>query len=254
MIDAKVRTVRDLLAGREYSIDDYQREYKWQKKQVVELIDDLAGKFLESHEDGNERRAVAGYDHYFLGSIIISDNGKRKLIIDGQQRLTTLTLLLIALRHRIDDAEQKGQIADLIRSQKFGESSFNLNVPGRVRCMRALYDGERLPGPSTSESVNNIRGRYDDIEERLSEVVSDEALPYFADWLIENVQLSEITAHSDSDAYTIFETTNDRGLSLAPTDMLKGYLLTNIDDTKCRAEASQSVEGARARARRDRRN
>ena len=236
-VDAKVRTIRELLTSHKYAIDYYQREYKWQEKQVVELMDDLASGFLESHEEGNERRAVAKYGHYFLGSVVTSDNGDQKLIVDGQQRLTTLTLLLIALRHRIDDAEQKGQIADLIRSRKFGESSFNLNVSGRVRCMQALYDGERLPGPSTSESVNNIRGRYDDIEERLSEVVSDEALPYFADWLIENVQLSEITAHSDSDAYTIFETTNDRGLSLAPTDMLKGYLLANIDDTECRTHA-----------------
>ena len=55
------------------------------------------------------------------------------------------------------------------------------------------------------------------------------ALPYFLDWLIENVHLVEITAYSDEDAYTIFETMNDRGLPLSPTDMLKGFLLANID-------------------------
>ena len=48
-IDGKGRSVRELLAGRKYSIDYYQREYKWQRKQVVELLDDLGGKFLESH-------------------------------------------------------------------------------------------------------------------------------------------------------------------------------------------------------------
>jgi hypothetical protein len=58
-IDGKGRTVRELLAGRKYSIDYYQREYNWQQKQVTELLDDLATKFLESHEDGNERSAVA---------------------------------------------------------------------------------------------------------------------------------------------------------------------------------------------------
>src|SRR5581483_6441279 len=51
-IDGKGRTVRELLAGRKYSIDYYQREYKWQQKQLAELIDDLAAKFLESHEEG----------------------------------------------------------------------------------------------------------------------------------------------------------------------------------------------------------
>ena len=53
------------------SIDYYQREYKWQQKQVTELLDDLPAKFLESHEEGNERSAVAEYSHYALGSIII---------------------------------------------------------------------------------------------------------------------------------------------------------------------------------------
>ncbi len=73
----------------------YQREYKWQKKQVAELVDDLADKFRESYHAAHERSAVEGYGHYFLGSIIISDKEGRKFIIDGQQRLTSLTLLLI---------------------------------------------------------------------------------------------------------------------------------------------------------------
>ena len=66
-------------------------------------------------------------------------------------------------------------------------------------------------------------------------------MPYFADWLIENVHLVEITAYSDADAYTIFETMNDRGLSLTPTDMLKGYLLANITDADRRDESAQGL-------------
>jgi Protein of unknown function DUF262 len=68
--------------------------------------DDLADKFLESHDAGHERGAVADYGHYFLGSIIISDKDGQKFIIDGQQRLTTLTLLLIFLHHQLADAER----------------------------------------------------------------------------------------------------------------------------------------------------
>jgi hypothetical protein len=73
-----------------------------QQKQVSELIDDLTTKFSESHEDGNERSAVADYGHYFLGSIIVSDKDGQKFIIDGQQRLTTLTLLLRCRREGAD--------------------------------------------------------------------------------------------------------------------------------------------------------
>ena len=238
-IDGKGRTVRELLAGRKYSIDYYQREYKWQQKQVNELLDDLAAKFLESHEEGNERSAVADYSHYFLGSIIISDKDGQKFIIDGQQRLTTLTLLLIFLQHQLEDVEQKGQIADLIFSQKYGKRSFNLDIPERTACMEALYKGEEFVDADAPESVANILARYADLEDHFPEELHGTALPYFVDWLVENVHLVEITAYSDGDAYTIFETMNDRGLSLAPADMLKGYLLANIADTDKRTRASR---------------
>ena len=241
-VDAKVRAMRELLAGNKYAIDYYQREYRWKKKQVTELIDDLASEFLESHEEGNERGDVAKYGHYFLGSIIINDDGEQKFIVDGQQRLTTLTLLLIFLRRRTNDTEQQGQIADLIRSRQFGKSSFNLNMPKRERCMQALYDGKEFLDTGAPESVSNILKRYEDIEEHLPETVPDEALSYFTDWLIEKIQLIEITTYSSSDACTIFETMNDRGLSLAPADMLKGYLLANINDAEDRAKASQVWE------------
>lgn len=237
-IDGKGRTVRELLSNRKYSIDYYQREYKWQQKQIEELLEDLRAKFLESHERGNERSAVGNYNHYFLGSIIVSDKDGQKFIIDGQQRLTTLTLLLIYLQHHIVDLEQKAQIADLIFSQRYGKRSFNLDIPERTSCMEALYKGEDFHDPDGTEAVANIVERYADIEELFAEELRGSTLPYFVDWLIENVHLVEITAYSDEDAYTIFETMNDRGLSLTPADMLKGYLLANIKDSDKRTHAS----------------
>ena len=237
-IDGKGRTIRELLAGRKYSIDYYQREYKWQKKQLTELIDDLANKFLESHEEGNERGDVAEYSHYFLGSIIVSNKDGQKYIIDGQQRLTTLTLLLIFLRNRLADSRQKELISDLICSEKFGKTTFNLHVSERTPCMEALYAGEDVPDTDGSESVANVAARYSDLQEQFPEELAGSALPYFVDWLIENVHLIEITAYSDDDAYTIFETMNDRGLSLTPAEMLKGYLLANIADADLRDRAS----------------
>jgi len=239
-IDGTGKNIQALLGNAKYAVDYYQREYKWQTKQVAELIDDLADKFLGSYERGHERSAVEKYGHYFLGSIIVSDKDGRKFIIDGQQRLTTLTLLLIRIHHLLSDSEQKGQIAELIFSQKFGKRSFNLDVSDRAACMEALYLAQPLDDAGQPESVINILARYQDIEERFPEELATEALPYFADWLIENVHLVEITAYSDEDAYTIFETMNDRGLSLTPTDMLKGYLLANITDSAHRTAASQA--------------
>jgi hypothetical protein len=236
-IDGKGRTVRELLANRKYAVDYYQREYKWEQKQVAELLDDLADKFLESYREGHERGAVADYGHYFLGSIVISDKDGQKFIIDGQQRLTTLTLLLIYIQDKLIDADEKRQVTELIFSQKFGKKSFNLDIPERTPCMEALYNGNQPVDADASESVANILARYGDIEEQFPVELTN-ALPYFKDWLIENVHLVEITAYSDNDAYRIFETMNDRGLSLTPADMLKGYLLASITDGDRRTRAS----------------
>ena len=239
-IRGDAKSIRSLLGGARFAIDYYQREYRWEAKQVMELIDDLAEKFLDSYKEGDERSAVESYGHYFLGSIIISDKDGRKFIIDGQQRITSLTLLLIHLYRQLETEDDKGQLADLIFSLRFGRRSFNLDVPERTACMEAIFKGESFDKEGQPESVVNILDRFQNIEDHFPDELAEEALPYFSDWLIENVHLVEITAYSDADAYTIFETMNDRGLSLSPTDMLKGYLLANITDTERRNAANQS--------------
>jgi len=80
------------------------------------------------------------------------------------------------------------------------------------------------------EAVRNMVARYTEIEENFPPDINDQALPFFLDWLLTNVHVVEITAYSDDDAYTIFETMNDRGLSLAPLDMLKSFLIANVTD------------------------
>lgn len=228
----KARTIRELLSGVKYSIDYYQREFKWGQKQVVELIDDLSNKFLEDYRPSHPREKVESYGHYFLGSIIISRKDNMGYVVDGQQRLTTLTLLLIYLNNlKKQHAGRITNIDELIYSEKYGKKSFNLNVDERTACMEALFEEQPFDPNDQPESVQNIVARYDDIVDSFPEELAGDALPYFVDWLIENVHLVEITAYSDDDAYIIFETMNDRGLSLSPTDMLKGFLLANIEDT-----------------------
>jgi len=228
----KAKTVRELLKGVKYSIDSYQREYKWHEKQIKELLDDLSEKFLEEYQPVHPRKKVADYPHYFLGSIIISRKESTGFIVDGQQRLTSLTLLLILLRNLQKDRADKVIVDELIFSEQYGQKSFNIDVDERVLAMEALYDGQPIDVTDRTESVQNLIARYCDLEDNFPDELREHALPYFADWLLENVHLVEITAYADEDAYTIFETMNDRGLSLSPTDMLKGYLLANIDESK----------------------
>ena len=242
-IQGKTRTVRELLSGAKYGIDYYQREYKWQSKQMAELVNDLTGRFLEDYQAEDERRQVAKYGHYFLGSIIISQQDNQRMVVDGQQRLTSLTLLLIYLHNLQTGRDDAEPVEELIFSKKFGERSFNLNVPDRNNCMETLFEGKTFDTTGKVESVVNLVGRYQDIDEYFpDELMRATALPYFVDWLLEKVHLVEITAYADGDAYTIFETMNDRGLSLSATDMLKGYLLANIDDADKRGEADRGIK------------
>ncbi len=235
-------------------MDYYQREYRWEAKHVSELLDDLIGAFLKNYEAGQTLQAVARYSLYFLGTIIISNTQEQRSIVDGQQRLTTLTLLLIYLYRNLHESEGKSEIANLIFSMHLGERSFNLSVPEREACMRALFNEEQFNAQGQPESIANIIERFEQIAQELPQALSaeDEAVteegqvsrvrsalvPFFANWLIEKVYLVEITTFSEADAYTIFETMNDRGLSLTPTEMLKGYLLTSITDIDRRNEAN----------------
>jgi len=238
-IDGKARTVKELLGKRKYAIDYYQREYKWQEKQIKELLDDLSGRFLDDYEENHERSAVESYGHYFLGSVIVSHKNGQFFVIDGQQRMTSLTLLLIYLNNLQTNQADKVDVTDLVFSTKFGRRSFNIDVEERNACMEALFTGDAAFDPAGApESVRTLHARYATIEENFPDHLKGTALPYFIDWLTENVHLVEITAYSDSDAYTIFETMNDRGLSLTPTEMLKGYLLANITDETKRVDAN----------------
>ena len=124
-----------------------------------------------------------------------------------------------------------------------------MTMTKRFECLEALYNNQPFDANGSPESVHNIASRYDDIESNFPETLKIDALPYYIDWLKENVDLVEITTYSDEEAYTIFETMNDRGLSLTPADMLKGYLLANIRmATSARAPAAHGRSAFRRSA------
>ena len=171
--------------------------------------------------------------------MVFSVNGGKKSIIDGQQRITSITLFLIYLNHLQKNNEQKVSISELIFSEKYGEKSFNMTDETRRSCLKALFEkGEYKVKEEDDETIKNMVKRYEDIAYTFPEELTNEALPYFIDWLIENVVIVEIIAYSDENAYTIFETMNDRGLNLTPTEMLKGYILSKITDFNQRIEVN----------------
>lgn len=229
IIGGKPDTVAQLFTARQYGVGYYQREYAWTEANVTELIADLSAAFLEDFHPDDERRAVASYRPYFLGPIVTTTAGPTRLIVDGQQRLTTLTLLLIHLHHATKEVDGAPALASFVYQDHFGSKSFTIDVPERRGLMSQLLDGASVDMTDQSESVGTMWARYQDIV-RLhpDDDLDAHALPYFCDWLLHRVIVVEIDTTDANLALEMFETMNDRGLRLSNIDMLKSFLLPRI--------------------------
>ena len=231
-IDGSPKSLKQLLQNTKYSIHYYQREYMWQRKHIEELIDDLTSEFLDCYTPGDSRLKVQDYGAYFMGSVVLA--GRENAIIDGQQRFSSLTLLLIYINNRLRAlGKTYSVIEQMIFSEAYGTKSFNINVEDRYDCMDAIFNDRTFDVTDAGESVKNLYGRYNDIIDLFpTDDITDEMLLHFCDWLAEKVFFIEIVATTEQDAHKVFVTMNDRGLSLTSTEMLKGYLLSEIKDDR----------------------
>lgn len=230
----KTDALETILTRGKFEVDYYQREYRWGRKEIEQMLADFADTFRQYYDptDHTSPAEVAQYGYYYMGSIICTNEATRK-IIDGQQRLTSLTLLFIYLRNL--QAQLSGidylpvNIDRLIYRDDYGAMVFNLDVPERNACMQALW--ERKEGyVSDNESNRNLLARYSDIEELFPDDLKGEALPYFIYWLERKVLLLEIDTPSEDEAHTIFLTMNDRGLSLNSAEMLKAFIIQQVNE------------------------
>lgn len=233
----KTETLYEILNSKTFTINVYQREYRWGRKQIEQLINDITDCFLMyydnskfKHEDTDE---VAQYGYYFMGSIIRTGDDSTKEIVDGQQRLTSLTLLLMYINKMLHDQgnhELDSMLPNMILSSPFGaKKTFNINVTERKVCMDHLYKGETNFQP-TDESSQTLLDRYLDIIDLFRDEITPEALPYFACWVMHKILLLEIVTPSEQEAHTIFITMNDRGLSLNSAEMLKAFVLNEVSE------------------------
>ena len=121
------KNLMGLLQNTKYTVNYYQREYRWQRRQIEELINDLTTEFLRNYKFGHDRDKVSDYDIYFMGSIILV--GRENEIVDGQQRLSSLTLLLMYLRNcLIKSKKNHPTLEQIIYSEVRGKKSFNIDV------------------------------------------------------------------------------------------------------------------------------
>lgn len=238
-IQAINKDLIDLLDKKKYQVDPFQREYKWETEHIEELLVDLERAFIANFDVEHDKKNATNYTIYYMGPIVLYEKDGVNHIIDGQQRLTSLTLLLIFLNNlqkKILDKDDWDDFDTLIYSKVLMEKTFNLEIPERSNVLKKLFSGKFdfvEADYANNDSCRNIIERYNDIESlfppRLGHI---DVLPLFIYWLQHKLTFTEIKAFNDENAYTIFETMNDRGLQLTPTEMLKSYLLMKVGDTE----------------------
>lgn len=242
-IHAEDKALEAIFTNSRYRIESFQREYRWQRKQVEALISDLATNFMLNYKEADTLEDVANYNCYYMGPIVVCEEKTELSIVDGQQRLTSFSLLFIYLQHlqkQILDPEQIVDFTNYLYVTRAGKRTLTLNVPSRNEIFEELLKDDIRHGgvkdlqqfySGSDESIVNICGRYEDVCTLFpEELKSTQVLPLFVEWLQRNVVFVKIMAYSIDNAYSIFETMNDRGLNVNPTEILKAYLLSKIEN------------------------
>ena len=213
-----------------FQIPEYQRPYAWTTEQVGELLDDLV---TAMDRDQNSP--------YFLGSIVLIKELKEPSaeVVDGQQRLTTLTIMLCVLRELIQDIEYQADLDNYIRERGKPVE----NIPGHYRLNLRAQDctlfRDKVQHPGGLKSLIDSQGKLSDSQDHIREnaqflwkVLKDYDLnrrQCLAMFLATQCYLVVVGASDQDSAYRIFSVMNDRGLDLSATDILKAEIIGSIE-------------------------
>ncbi|WP_329367636.1 DUF262 domain-containing protein [Streptomyces sp. NBC_00669] len=225
---AQETTFNDLVQGeKQYQVPLYQRTYSWEREQLQQLWDDVQ----ELVEDQLGNRAPAAH---FLGSVVLAPGRitaggmQRWLVVDGQQRLTTLMLAFTALRdrHRARGAEQKAdRIHDLVLVNKYrsGDDHYRLlpTQADRDAFIACIETSPKAGGPgNVGAAYRFFLSALTEGEESGGEEWTD-TVEFVLSGLLSIV---EITAAEGDNVYRIFESINNTGVGLSQSDLLRNYL------------------------------
>ena len=226
MIVPEKKTIEEILGNEriKYSVPNYQRSYDWGKGELQELMDDF------TQIKGNKE------SYLFLGNLIFDVSESENFqIVDGQQRLTSLSILFIALREQardLNEASVQGEVQKYIStySKVRNKNAIKLEVSSNIRDLYEYmanpnWDGgfpDKLNNKSIKRQINKIRPIYSFIRAEIKNYNIDELNEFInAVWLSYVVV---IKVEDTQDVFKVFERTNARGLDLNIGDLLKPVL------------------------------
>ncbi|BAW56113.1 DUF262 and DUF1524 domain-containing protein [Helicobacter pylori] len=200
----------------------YQRVYSWEKEQCKQLWDDII------KIGGNDKM-----DGHFIGSILyvldrITHSNNALLIIDGQQRLTTITLLLTALRDHWSDKRKEIEDHYLINSNKDGDKKFRLilSESDKDTLLYLIDKDRRKPSEPSSKIVENFKLFEEWIRKNTNQLET-----IFKG--LEKLMIVEIALEKGKDdPQLIFESMNSKGIGLTQTDLIRNYIVMETEIEK----------------------
>ena len=237
------QSVENCLKGKNYYIDFYQREYIWSKHTAETLLNDIFYMFelgYNEHKNSEISEEIMGkYNWYYLNVYITNKIQSKTYIVDGQQRLSTLTLIATKLYHLSKQYNNLNHLSNLLAeciysNNGFG-TSYNLDNQKRYRIMEAIFREESFESQYENITEKTLNERYKDISDYLNNKFKnsdDKKLNFFILYFLKRLVLVEL-AINQNDTPMIFDI-NDRGESLKPFEILKGKLIgaLNKDDTE----------------------
>ncbi|WP_370143200.1 DUF262 domain-containing protein [Bradyrhizobium yuanmingense] len=202
----------------QYVIPTYQRRYSWHERQVGELMDDIA--------------AIENGDTHLLGSIVcLAGHHKAGLnhleLVDGQQRLTTVSIILECIRERLEaegTADETFEIDQLLNAKPLSGKTVKKIALESIDADE--FAQHLLQGEVAGAKNQNLAGAFSFVRERVADA-SLKDVREFLYMLRNHAVIIRLDVGNAKDAFKLFETINNRGLKLSPTDIVKNFLLGN---------------------------
>lgn len=237
-IKIDLRGIASILSDKNSYVPKYQRSYAWKDENVEHFFQDIGNAILN------------GSKEYFLGSVVISEREEgRPEIVDGQQRLATTVILMAAIRDYFfslgtaDGIERAQMVFTEYLAKKNLDTlelqpKLNLNDSDHEFFIKRIVDNpdkRKSKVETTKEShkrIENAAVLAKKYVKHISGITSNPTKPLgqLISYLKEKAKVIAVRVPDESNAFTIFETLNDRGLALAVSDLIKNYLFYKSED------------------------
>ena len=230
-------SMQKLLCGEDrYEIPLYQRNYAWGRREIEQLVRDVIDYIPKDPNDNKDQ-------NYYIGTLVVfgQEDGVTYEVIDGQQRLTTLVLLVAYLKH-------SGELAEYLKEQRIAWEwlgNFEQNRPIHFqsrddykKALKRIFSKEKINKEVNTEETEvstEILGGYGHVKDIFLEGVLSEkkqTLEKFCKFLLENVKIMRVQIPQDTDRHHYFEIMNNRGEQLEKHEILKSRMIAALHDEK----------------------